>query len=296
MKKVIALLLALIMVLCGFVGCGEKEESQNGGNQTSNEEFFEWSRSEEGLITGYSSLGLKQKHIVIPAKCTAFNYTALSENDTVEQITFESGFSLEVLSEYLFSQCTSLKSVQLPNSITVIPQGLFFGCTNLESVDIPENVTVIEKSAFKDCTNLKSVNMGDKVAVIEKEAFRICEKLQTIKLSAALTTIEENAFRSNNELKDIAFPDSLRSIGEYAFFNCHALQTVKLPEGMETLESFAFVYCDGLNEIYLPSTLTQLDDSAFGQTHEIAVYVKKGSLADVEFENYQDGSMSKEYY
>ena len=48
----------------------------------------------------------------------------------------------------MFSNCTGLTSVTIPNSVTSIGSNAFYGCTSLTSVTIPNSVTSIGESAF----------------------------------------------------------------------------------------------------------------------------------------------------
>ena len=79
-----------------------------------------------------------------------------------------------VIGEGAFKDCTSLESIDIPNSVTEIDGYAFGGCTSLESIDIPNSVTEIGEVAFEDCTSLKSIHSTiEKVdgVVIEGDAF-----------------------------------------------------------------------------------------------------------------------------
>ena len=46
------------------------------------------------------------------------------------------------------TDCTSLTSVTIPNSVTSIGRCAFYGCTSLTSITIPDSVTSIGDEAF----------------------------------------------------------------------------------------------------------------------------------------------------
>ena len=56
-----------------------------------------------------------------------------------------------------FLNCTSLKTINIPNGIAKIEEQLCRGCSSLETVTIPNSVTYIRRYAFRDCVQLQSV-------------------------------------------------------------------------------------------------------------------------------------------
>ena len=55
---------------------------------------------------------------------------------------------------YAFDQCTSLTSIELPDSLTTIGDRAFSYCTSLTSIVIPKGVTTIDGNAFYGCKSL----------------------------------------------------------------------------------------------------------------------------------------------
>lgn len=76
--------------------------------------------------------------------------------------------------------CTSLKSITIPNSVTSIQSELLRRCTSLTSVTIPNSVTLIRLCAFIDCTSLTSITIPSSVKEIEFAAFYRCKNLKNV--------------------------------------------------------------------------------------------------------------------
>lgn len=57
-----------------------------------------------------------------------------------------------------FKGCTSLKTIEIPDSVTSIGYEAFANCKSLESIHLPDGVTNIGDLAFARCFALKDVN------------------------------------------------------------------------------------------------------------------------------------------
>ena len=58
------------------------------------------------------------------------------------------------IGNYAFSNCSSLTSITIPNSVTRINNSMFYNCSSLTSITIPNSVTSIGDSVFRGCTKL----------------------------------------------------------------------------------------------------------------------------------------------
>ena len=77
-----------------------------------------------------------------------------------------------------FRDCTSLTSIDIPDSVRDIGKYAFYGCTSLTSITIPDSVTSIGNSAFVWCTSLTNVSIPDSVTNIGYTMFTSCPSIE----------------------------------------------------------------------------------------------------------------------
>ena len=93
-----------------------------------------------------------------------------------------------------FSDCRSLTSVTIPNSVTRIGDWAFNNCSALNSITIPNSVTTIGQAAFEYCSALTSVTIPNSVTKIGDWAFSGCRSLKNFTFGSGLRSIGQEAF------------------------------------------------------------------------------------------------------
>lgn len=124
----------------------------------------------------------------------------------------------EEIGEYMFYNCSALRSVVLPEWTNCIRKKAFYGCNNLEDVMMPRGVRFIDDEAFSGCRRLRRVDLPDGLERIGKQAFYNCYELPNVYLPRTLREIGSEAFRYC-PIRDIRFPNNLRTVRERAFSN-----------------------------------------------------------------------------
>ncbi len=229
------------------------------------------------------SAGLKK------IKLGAFDGTAL------ESLVLPEG--VEIL-ENAFGNCTELKSVSLPSTLTKIGNSYgvppFSGCHSLESIEIAEGNEVyasdgnciMRKADNTLVLGLKASKIPSYTEHIGSHAFRD-SGAESIALPEGVTSIGDYAFAHNDRLKEITLPQSLTSIGWYAFSDCFALGKIAIPDGVTELPYGLFAWCTELKEVALGAKTEKIDTSVFrlcGKLERITI-----SESNAHFKSAADG-------
>lgn len=101
---------------------------------------------------------------------------------------------VKVIGNVAFGWCRSLKSINIPNSVTNIGDSVFLLCRSLTKINIPNSVTNIGNRAFSSCKSLTSINIPDSVTNIWNCAFSLCKSLTNINIPNSVTNIGDETF------------------------------------------------------------------------------------------------------
>ena len=138
-----------------------------------------------------------------------------------------------------FSECRQLLTrVVLPDGLLSIPESLLNNCTNLKEVVIPESVTTIGNHAFFGCASLEKINLPAGLTEISQSLLGGCTALSEITIPDGVTAIGDSAFQKCASLTEIVLPQGLRRIDGEAFFGCTGLSYIDIPDGLETADNW----------------------------------------------------------
>ena len=269
MKKVMATMLAFILLLTAVVGQGTFALSASAEES----EVYEENGFQYRLYNSYYT------YAIIVGYVGRVSYL---------DIPYDlGGYPVEVIESYAFNGCQWLESVYIPETVTYIGYDAFDGCSNLtdffvdyynryyRSVDgvlfddrmdslicypcgkagdytIPDGVTYIEGSAFWGCDSLTSVTIPDSVTSIGYDAFRYSTSLTTIDVdrdNPNYSSLDGVLFDKDKvtliqcpggKSGDYTVPDGVTSIGSFAFSNCSSLTSVTIPDSVTTIGDYAF--------------------------------------------------------
>lgn len=205
-----------------------------------------------------------------------------------------------------FYHCTSLTSIELPNTIDTIGGLAFALDSSLSSLIIPTSVVCIDFSAFLRCESLSSMVIPSSVSYIGPGIFSGCNNLTSIIVDSLNTNYDSrnscNAIieRSTNTLvsgckasvipnsvveigyrafflfdlssSNMVMPNSVEKIGYEAFSNC-IFSNLTLPDSIRYIGDWAFQWCSGFDTIEIPSSVDSIGGLAFSHCTNLKTIV-----------------------
>ena len=214
-----------------------------------------------------------------------------TDNVRVYAFWVEAALSYELVQgNYIVSQGSRINAT---DSVTILPTyngtpvtelsaNAFNGCTTLKTINIPNTIENIPSSAFDGCTSLVSVNIYDANApyaryvsengvLYDRGTASASHAMRPVYMPAAMTgsytipdgvdVIPRSAFAGSN-ISRIIIPESVTTIESEAFANCFNLTSVVFSnptaKGQLTIGSRAFMNCTSLTAITFPSRLTDI--------------------------------------
>lgn len=192
-----------------------------------------------------------------------------------------------------------IETVVICDGITHISNGAFLNCTNLRSITIPDSVTGIGTQnenyisyrgyVFANCTSLKDITIPKNVTAIAYDAFYGCNSLTAIYVATGNTAFISTDGVLYDRYKDtlrcypagksgtFTVPTSVNTIANYAFSHCTGLTAVDLSY-VDTIDYRAFDNCTALTEVTIPSTVTYIGEYAFVDCSGLKKIVFEGDL------------------
>ncbi len=195
--------------------------------------------------------------------------------------------------EFIFRECPSLESVNIPSTLKEIPEMCFFDCTSLKEVHIEDGVQAVGVSAFGDCKNLTDVELPDSVLYIKNSAFKSCENLKNVNLPKNLEYIGEYAFYKTG-IEQINLPSKLKEINEQAF-GYTPLKEIKLPDSLESIGYETFKGCKSLTKAYIPKSVMNKPNNAFYACDNLSKITFGGEITKELYDQLAGTAWGQEY-
>lgn len=311
MKKMLALILSMLLMLALCVSAGAEE--------------LPWTIKEStGLIKLASGTNVAGT-VTIPAEVegtpvVGLDYMAIKSTFDVTEMIFPD--TIRFFESNTLDGAPNLASLTLPRDLLIIKDGSLSGMP-IESLVIPPSVSVIDGAIF-NLSAIKSITFEGVCPVFPKDSYYttfadlaadcviyvpddqidaykaafadredVIARIQPSGKNAVVIdwTAPESDFdfdastgtitAYNGTAGRIAIPATIggtpvKAIGKQAFLQRYSLCYVTIPEGVETIEKQAFHGCSLMTYVSLPTTLKSIGDSAFNTNNLVTVGWSEG--------------------
>ena len=255
------------------------------GTVTSDEVVIPPSRYGEPVVAIYNSAfdsNKKIKRVILPDTIIKIMAEAFIDCRSLEYINLADCTRLNEIQKQAFYNCYSLKTVELPDSITFISDydyNIFAHCISLEYVKLPSKLTDFNGNWFTDTPRLKSLTLPDTLTVLGAEALG-GTSIESIKIPESVTVIGDYAFRGS-AIKSLEIPKNVTEIGNYAFSKT-PIETIKIPKNVTKIGNYAFKE-SAIKRIELEEgcKLTELGDFVFESCNNLESFVIPPSVTTI---------------
>lgn len=136
------------------------------------------------------------------------------KNSCIESVFFKK--SPAVIPEECFAECKNLKSLTLSKGVKKIGYRAFIGCSSLKNINLPDSITNICEMTFFE-TGLEYIVVPKGVERIKKLTFGNCVKLQMVIIPPSVKYIHAKAFYGS---PDVVLVSTVNSVAEkFAYEN-----------------------------------------------------------------------------
>lgn len=245
------------------------------------------------------------EEIILPSTLKTLGNAAFSGATQLKAIDLPEGVMFADNAAGIFSDCSSLTSIDLPASVTQIPSSAFSGCTSLRTVTAESPITKIGANAFQNCAALKTIPDLSRVTELGASAFYNCKALRCDVNLSSLKKLEANVFcytqvtvtdfcDTLESIDDWALvwatveaelPPTLQSIGSCTFFGGTLPETLTIPDSVRTIGNYAFASTDSVKNVFIGSNLSSISKGLFDgskNVEKITLNASKDELTGTE--------------
>ena len=202
---------------------------------------------------------------------------AIAKED--KQFTIPDG--VQEIGAYAFTWSENLENVTIRNGVTSIGQSAFYNST-IKRVDLPDTITHIGDYAFSNCRELEGVVLPDGLTHIGNSVFDSCSGIKEITIPDSVVSIGERAFRATS-ITHLTIPDGVTELGRAVFSDCGYLTDAVIGNGVTSIPTEAFLRCYALESIVVPKSVTSIGIAAFDECRKLTDVYYTGTESDWKY-------------
>lgn len=186
-----------------------------------------------------------------------YGMVTYDKSNNISRIDFSS-YTGTTIWPNAFANCSSVKTLKIPNNIVTINGGAFSNCSSLRSIRLPNKLSFLGPSVFTNCTALTTITLPDTLKQILQFTFSNCSSLTEVILPKKLETIIARTFENCTALSSITIPENVQFIGSDIFKGCSSLSDITLLSPTPKDNQIKALKILNIQHIYVPQNSVQL--------------------------------------
>ena len=190
---------------------------------------------------------------------------------------YHRGYPVTSIGDYAFSDCSSLTSVVIPDSVTSVGDDAFAYCYSL--------IEVINKSSFNIVAGSSDYGYVGYHAkqVITDESQSAIKTVGNYIFYDDGTDIYLVKYLGNDTEITLPEYDGGKEYGiwNFAFYNCRSLRSVVIPDLVTSIGDGAFYYCTSLASVEIGDSVTSIGDGTFDDCTSLTSIVIPDSVTSI---------------
>lgn len=280
----------------------------------------------EGLkeVPHYAFYDSKIVSVNIPASVNEIVTSAFEKCTELQAVNFADGSNLESISYSAFSECSSLKQIELPEGLKYIYSRAFQYCSKLSKVNIPTSVTKIGSSAFYNSAVLDNTIAINGIKYMDGWLVWSKTGITEAQVIDGTKGIADAGLGNNTALTTVNIPKSVININQDAFDNTPALASINVdeqntaysssdgvlynkdktslvkygegrtetafsvPDGVQSIEVKAISNVFALESVTLPQSLRDIKNRAFSTNIKLTSVNFSEGLETIDYSAFMD--------
>ncbi len=217
------------------------------------------------------------------------------------------GKNITSLGEYVFSDCSNLQGIVIPDIVKSIPAKAFSNCSSLTDLQIGQNVETIDNYAFQKCSSLATISIPQAVTSIKNYVFEGCSSLKNVTMedreddtALSLGYNGGSSSSSNNKPlfndcpldvvyigRNISYNTS-SNYGYSPFYRNTSLRTVTITDRETEISPNEFYGCTNLKNVSIGDGVTTIGNWAFSGCSSLDYFAFGSALETIGQEAFSD--------
>ncbi|MDE6339471.1 MAG: leucine-rich repeat protein, partial [Muribaculaceae bacterium] len=173
---------------------------------------------------------------------------------TIVYDEYKVAYTVTSVGNYAFASCSSLKEINIPESVSRIGGSAFYDCQELQRAEF---------SSIESLCDIDFENQFSNPLFYAHRLFIANNEITELRIPNSVSVIRDNTFYGFSEMTSLIIPNSVVSIGKYAFFGCKGLKYIEVPSSVISIGTGAFQACTSLNTAIIYSSVVSISERTF---------------------------------